>query len=616
MLLPAASMLAALSMVMVARLEPSLAIRQAIWVGVGSAALLATLVILPSVSWLRQYRYTWAALGLVLVLSTFVFGVDPNGSGARLWLGFGGVYFQPSEILKILLVVFFAAYLDDYRELLTLSSVRVGPLSLPPLPYLAPLVFMLAIALGVVVMQRDLGAALLLFGLFLAMLFVATGRVTYVVGSLAIFMLGADLLYRLFSVVKIRVETWLDPWATATTTGYQLVQGLTALAAGGVLGTGLTFGYPDYVPAVHTDFMIAAIGEELGLVGSLGVVGLYVVLVHRGLRIAMLTGDSFATLLAAGLTSVLAIQALVILGGTLKLIPLTGVTLPLLSYGGSSVLANYVLLGLLLAVSAEPRRVPRCSVTWRGFSSCCSRASCSSALALGYWQFFRQDDLLNRPTNPRIAEEARRVVRGRILDRTGLPLAETVSTPGGVGERTYPVPGFGHLVGYHSDRFGNSGLEDRYDEYLRGSRSADPVERTIASLLHRPTVGSDVVLTVDARIQQSAVEVLGEAPGAVVVLDPKTGAILAMASAPTFDPGQIDEQWAALLADSSRPLVNRAIQSTYTPGSTFKVITAAAALDLEPGRSAGEVSVHRADPDRRAPGRLQESRAPAERRLP
>src|SRR5262249_54573587 len=159
------------------------------------------------------------------------------------------------------------------------------------------------IALGVVVMQRDLGAALLLFGLVLSMLFVATGRVTYVVGSLAIFVLGADLLYRLFSVVKIRVETWQDPWATASTTGYQLVQGLTALAAGGVVGAGLTYGYPLYVPAIHTDFMIAAIGEELGLAGSLAVVGLYVILVHRGLRIAMLTGDSFATLLAAGLTS-------------------------------------------------------------------------------------------------------------------------------------------------------------------------------------------------------------------------------------------------------------------------------------------------------------------------
>jgi cell division protein FtsW (lipid II flippase) len=355
-ILPTAAMLASLSMVMVARLEPSLAMRQAIWVGLGSLALLVTLAVLPSVSWLRQYRYTWAALGLLLVLSTFVFGVDPNGSGARLWLGFGGVYFQPSEILKVLLVVFFAAYLDDYRELLALSSVRIGPVSLPPLPYLAPLGFMMAIALSLVVLQRDLGAALLLFGLFLAMLFVATGRVTYVVGSLAIFVLGADLLYRLFSVVKVRVETWLDPWATASTTGYQLVQGLTALAAGGVIGSGLTYGYPGYVPAVHTDFMIAAIGEELGLAGTLGVVGLYVVLVHRGLRVAMLTDDSFAALLAAGLTSVVGIQALVILGGTLKLIPLTGVTLPLLSYGGSSVLANFVLLGLLLAVSAGPRR--------------------------------------------------------------------------------------------------------------------------------------------------------------------------------------------------------------------------------------------------------------------
>jgi len=355
-LLPTAAMLAALSMVMVARLEPGLASRQAIWVGLGAAALLATLVILPGIDWLRRYRYTWAALGLLLVLSTFVFGVDPNGSGARLWLGFGGVYFQPSEVLKVLLVVFFAAYLDDYRELLTLSSVRIGPVSLPPLPYLAPLLLMLALALGLVVLQRDLGAALLLFGLFLAMLFVATGRITYVVASLALFVLGADLLYRLFSVVTVRVETWLDPWATASTTGYQLVQGLTALAAGGLVGSGLTFGYPGYIPAVHTDFMIAAIGEELGLVGTLGVVGLYVVLVHRGLRVAMLTVDPFASLLAAGLTSVIGIQALVILGGTLKLIPLTGVTLPLLSYGGSSVLANFVLLGLLLAVSAEPRR--------------------------------------------------------------------------------------------------------------------------------------------------------------------------------------------------------------------------------------------------------------------
>jgi cell division protein FtsW (lipid II flippase) len=359
LILPLASVLCALSLVMMARLVPELLWRQALWIGVGTVALVVALVVLPSVGWLRQYRYSAAGLGLVLVFSTFIFGVDPNGSGAQLWLGAGGVYFQPSEILKMLLVIFFAAYLDDYRELLSLAGPRIGPLRLPPLPYLAPLGFMVALALLTVVMQHDLGAALLLFGLFLSMLYVASGRPMYVVLGLSLFGGGALLLYRLLSIVQLRVQLWLDPWKTASSTGYQIIQGLTALAAGGVIGSGLTFGYPLYVPAVHTDFMIAAIGEELGLAGTLAVVALYAVLVHRGLRIAVLTRDTFGSLLAAGLTSVLAIQAFVILAGSIKLMPLTGVTLPLLSYGGSSILANFVLLALLLAVSGESGDVER-----------------------------------------------------------------------------------------------------------------------------------------------------------------------------------------------------------------------------------------------------------------
>jgi peptidoglycan glycosyltransferase len=202
------------------------------------------------------------------------------------------------------------------------------------------------------------------------------------------------------------------------------------------------------------------------------------------------------------------------------------------------------------------------------------------ALSLGYWQFFRQDELLTLPTNPRITEEARRVERGKILDRTGRPLAENIAQPDGTRRRTYPVAGIAPVVGYHSERFGNSGIELRYDEYLRGDRSADPIDRTISSLLNKPTVGSDVVLTIDARIQQAAVEALGSTPGAVVVLDPKSGAILALASAPTFDPAKIDDRWQELLADPARPLVNRTVQSAYTPGSTFKMVTASAALDL------------------------------------
>jgi cell division protein FtsW (lipid II flippase) len=356
LLLPIAASLCAVGQIVVTRLEPELALRQSIWVGLGFLAMGATLVLLPSIAWLKRYRYIWAVLGLLLVMSTLVLGVDPNGSGARLWLGFGGVLFQPSEILKVLLVVFFASYLDDHRELLAYGGPRIGPLTLPPLPYLAPLVATLLLSLLLLLWQRDLGAALLFYSIALAVLYVASGRALFVLVGVGLFAAGAMLMYELFGHVRLRVDTWLDPWATADTTGFQLVQALTALAAGGLFGSGLTYGYPDYVPAVHTDFIIVAIGEELGLVGSLAVVALYMLLAYRGFKIALDSHDSFASLLASGLTSVVAIQSLVILGGTLKLMPLTGVTLPLLSYGGSSILANFIIIGLLLATSAEARR--------------------------------------------------------------------------------------------------------------------------------------------------------------------------------------------------------------------------------------------------------------------
>jgi cell division protein FtsW (lipid II flippase) len=302
---------------------------------------------------LRRYRYTLAALGLGLVLITMIFGVDPNGSGARLWLGFAGLYFQPSELLKILLVIFFAAYLDDYRDLLVHSGARFGPLRLPPLPYLAPILLMFGLSQLVLFVQRDLGAAMLFFGIFIGMLYVASGRLSYVAAGGLLFLIGVWIAYLLFSHVRLRVAIWLDPWPQAETGGYQLVQALMALGAGGVLGSGLGQGYPGYIPAVHTDFIIAAIGEELGLAGSLGVVALYMLFVARGFHVALRATDPFVSLLAAGLTTVVGLQALVILGGTLRLMPLTGITLPLVSYGGSSVLANFILLGLLLRVSAE-----------------------------------------------------------------------------------------------------------------------------------------------------------------------------------------------------------------------------------------------------------------------
>ena len=357
LLLPVAATLAGLGQLMTSRLEPALGPRQGIWVLAGLASL-AGVSLLPSPARLRRYRYTWASLGFLLLVLALIFGSDPNGSGARLWIVLGPLNFQPMELVKLLLVVFLAAYLEEYRELLALAGRRLGPVWLPPVPYLAPMLLMVGLVLAVLFWQRDLGPALLLFSVMLAMLYAASGRLSYVGLGLGLLLLAGVVADRLFEHVRVRVENWIDPWSQATGSGYQLVQALYALGSGGVIGAGLDAGSPRYIPAVHTDFVIAAIGEELGLIGSLAVVNLFVVLTWLGFRVAVRARSGFNALLAMGLTSVLALQALIILAGTLKLIPMTGITLPFVSYGGSSVLANFLLLGLLLSVSHEENSSP------------------------------------------------------------------------------------------------------------------------------------------------------------------------------------------------------------------------------------------------------------------
>lgn len=355
--LPIAATLAALGQLLTSRLEPSLGPRQGIWVLIGLVAMLLVVGLLPSIDWLRRYRYTWATLALLLQILTLVFGRDPNGGGAALWFVVGPVSVQPMEVVKLLLVVFLAAYLDEYRELLGLAGRRLGHLQLPPLPYLAPILVMVGGALLLFWLQKDLGPALLFSTVLLCMLYVASGRASYVALGLGLLVLGFVLADRVFAHVHTRVVIWLDPWSVREGIGYQLVQALYALASGGVLGAGLDLGSPRYIPAVHTDFVIAAIGEELGLAGTLAVVNLFVLLVLRGFGIALAARSGFAMLLAVGLVSVLALQALIILGGTLELIPLTGITLPFVSYGGSSVVANFLIVGLLLRISHEAAAV-------------------------------------------------------------------------------------------------------------------------------------------------------------------------------------------------------------------------------------------------------------------
>lgn len=386
-ILPLVALLAGLSLMMTSRLEPGLnqiyicsnpagerfpcyegiAAKQTLWVTLGTL-IMATFLFTPLdhlcirlfrlsfTDVLDHYRYLWLMLGLALILATFVFGVDPNNSGVRVWFNLGFFYFQPSELLKIILVIFMASYLNEYREVVQ-SNYRIGPFTLPPLPYLAPLVGMWAIAMLTIVFQRDLGAALLLFGVFLTMLYVATGRGLYVVVGVAAFAGGAYLLYRLLPIVGLRVSVWLDPWASAQ--GYQIVQAIYALASGGIFGAGLGRGVPEYVPAVHTDFIFVAIGEEMGLAGTLAVLIAYMLLIFRGYHLALAIPGrfrGFEQLLVVGLTSIIAVQAFIILGGNLRLIPLTGITLPFISYGGSSIVVNFLIIGLLLRISVSDQR--------------------------------------------------------------------------------------------------------------------------------------------------------------------------------------------------------------------------------------------------------------------
>jgi cell division protein FtsW (lipid II flippase) len=273
-------------------------------------------------------------------------------------INLGLFYFHPSEMLKINLVIFLASYLEEYRAV-SERGIRLGPLRLPPLPYLIPLGGMWAIAMGVIIFQRDLGAALLLFSVFLGMLYVATGNGLYVTGGMAAFGLGSVILYRLLPVVKLRVGVWLDPWSVAQGTGYQIVQAIYALASGGVFGSGLGRGVPAIVPAIHTDFIFTAIGEELGLAGTLAVLVAFLLLIFRGYHIALAVPGrfrGFEQLLAVGLTTILAVQTIIIVGGNLRLFPLTGITLPFVSYGGSSVLINFLIIGLLMRISVGSRR--------------------------------------------------------------------------------------------------------------------------------------------------------------------------------------------------------------------------------------------------------------------
>ncbi len=355
-LLPVAALLTVLGITMIYRLDPKLVLEQWLWVMLGGVSLAAVILAFRHYGQLAQYKYLAALAGVALLLSPMlpVLGREINGS--RLWIRLGSLSFQPAEIAKILIVIFLAAYLAEKREVLATSTRRMAGVWLPNARHFGPLLLMWGISLVILVGEKDLGSSLLFFGIFLMMVYVATERWAYVFVGVILFLLGAYAAYLLFSHVGTRIDIWLDPWADVAGKGYQIVQSLYAIASGGIGGSGLGMGSPGKIPDVSTDFIFSAIAEETGLVGSLAVIMAYLLFTLRGLRIAAASNDEFGKLLAFGLTGVFGLQTFVIIGGVTRLIPLTGITLPFVSYGGSSIVSNFILLGLMLRISDLTRK--------------------------------------------------------------------------------------------------------------------------------------------------------------------------------------------------------------------------------------------------------------------
>ncbi|NOR88724.1 MAG: hypothetical protein GQ524_00570, partial [Anaerolineales bacterium] len=501
------------------------------------------------------------SVGLVLMVLTLVFGTHPTGGEPRLWLGCCGVYLQPSEPLRLLLVAFLASFLSEKLRF-TLHRDQ----GLPSFSTLLPLIVIWSLSVVLLLVQRDLGMGMLFLALLTLLLYLATGRWWIIILASLFGIFAGALGYFLFDVVGQRITAWINPWPDPIGGSYQLVQSLIALASGGVIGSGFGLGSPGFVPAVHTDFIFTAITEEFGLLGGLAVIALFAVLVSRGLRVAFLSRDPFGALLSAGVSISLGLQAVLIIGGNIRLLPLVGVTLPFVSYGGSSLVTSFLLLGILLLLSGKTERNEIFTRPLTALYYGNLVAWGALAITLGWWTVYRAPILVSRTDNPRRAVEELYTKRGSIMDESGELLAESTGSPGSY-QRFYPYPQSATVIGYDSFTYGLSGLESVMDGLLRGSEGDNPIAIGWSQLTSgHPPPGSDLRLTLDSQVQKVVADQLTGYQGGIVLLDAQSGDILAMASSPSYDPNRFDQEWQNIVTDPASPLLNRVTQGRYQPG--------------------------------------------------
>lgn len=572
-ILPIASLLSGWGLLTIWRLFPFFGLRQTIWFIVALTIFAIGIRLPDDLNYLRRYKYLWLSGGLLLTALTLFFGTNPMGYGPQMWLGCCGIYLQPSEILKLFLIIYLSAYFAGFPSPKS-NNREINPAAhssaarRPKLfPLLLPTMIMTGLALGLLLAQRDLGTATIFIFLYTIILFLASGKKRIVLFSGAILLLAGAVGFILFDVVQLRIEAWINPWLDPSGRSYQIVQSLIAVANGGLIGRGPGIGNPNLVPIPHSDFILVAIAEEGGFLALIALLSLIAILAVRGLTAAIRAGDIFRRYLAVGLTAYLIGQSIVIIGGNLRLLPLTGVTLPFVSYGGSSLVVSFISILLLLQISNQSRHaVPAYLPDRRPYlflGGFLLLGIAALAVTAGWWSFYRAPTLLSRTDNARRTIADRYVIRGSILDSTEQSLAVSLGRPGEY-TRSYLYPQLSPVVGYTHHAYGQAGIEASMDEYLRGLRALPALQIWWNHLLFgQPPAGLDVRLNIDPNLQKIADQALVETRGAVVLIDAVTGEILAMASHPNFDANILDEQWDELIQDPEAPLLNRATQGSY-----------------------------------------------------
>lgn len=601
-ILPLSFALSGIGIAFVTRLAPDLAINQVMWLFLGIACMVLVLVLFHNLDKVANYKYTFMIVGFLLLLSPLIPGLGQEIYGSRIWLHLGGFSFQPGEIAKIVIVLFLAGYLAQNREMLSVFTCRKGPFNLPDARTLIPLLLMWGVSLLIVVFEKDLGSALVFFFVFLIMLYVATGKKFYLVIGLGLIAIGGVGAFLAFSHVQVRVNTWLDPFADAQNTGYQLTQAIYSIADGDLFGVGLGRGLASQIPVVESDFIFAAIAEELGLLGAAGVLLLFLCFAVRGFVTAARAKSDVSSFIAVGLTSMIVLQAFIIVGGVTRLIPLTGLTLPFISQGGSSLLASFIAVGFLLRCGDQATGVGTEVANATGSlhaNSVLGRVSlgkrlthtmllCSALFALLVGNLtlimvVQADYYQNMPGNNHTLSKELLNERGTISTYDGIVLAQSVLGDDGTYERIYPSGTLAsHVVGYASTQYGTAGIEASYNDTLKGEKNYATWTDVLNSLAGVGAKGNDVTLTLNSTIQQAAQDALSGATGACVVMDPDTGAILGMASSPTYSASDIESLLASAAtgeASGDGSLINRSTEALYAPGSTFKIVTLATALE-------------------------------------